>query len=311
MANPEHLAILDKGVEFWNKWRQGNNERVASSNPLDKVVLKILSDKIDLSNSDLSGKTLSNINFADVDLSGASLINTELNNADLSNANLSETILSGAKLIKAKIINTNLNKAIFIKNIGTYSFLAKLSGSNILSKHNNIPFSNSDTDLSGADLSGANLTNIKLSLIDRNEAILISLLTYLSLSALFIRSLSKASDKSILFIPIIIASIYIFMFLTLTLTFFIAIKSMGKRPNLSHLIKVILPMSHASIKNIFKQAFTRVLIMKNVRLGGCTLDKNTLKELLWSKGCKIGINGISLLSGYKSNKFNWLQILTS
>ena len=77
MANKEHLAILEQGVEVWNRWREEN----PGVEP-------------DLIKANLSGAILSEINFnkADLswaDISGANLIESSLNGGNLSWANLS------------------------------------------------------------------------------------------------------------------------------------------------------------------------------------------------------------------------------
>lgn len=41
MANPEHLKILEQGIEVWNAWRKSNDKEV-----------------VDLSQADLRGKDL-------------------------------------------------------------------------------------------------------------------------------------------------------------------------------------------------------------------------------------------------------------
>ncbi len=94
MANEEHLAILRKGVEAWNAWRE--------ENPLMKP---------DLSNAYLPKSYLPNAN-----LSYANLYCTDLSYADLSyaylpNANLSYADLSNANLSNAYLFNSNLSSA--------------------------------------------------------------------------------------------------------------------------------------------------------------------------------------------------------
>jgi hypothetical protein len=61
MANPEHLVMLKRGVEVWNRWRRVHVH-------------------------------------PEVDLSGADLSEADLNRADLGGANLSRANLSGASL---------------------------------------------------------------------------------------------------------------------------------------------------------------------------------------------------------------------
>jgi hypothetical protein len=76
VANPEHLALLQQGVDVWNAWRR-KGRSIAP---------------------DLSG----------ADLDGAILSGAILYEADLSGATLSGAILSGANLIRAQLVETNL-----------------------------------------------------------------------------------------------------------------------------------------------------------------------------------------------------------
>ena len=100
MANPEHLEILNKGVETWNKWREENQKVIP-----------------DLSNANLRGAKLrgaqlrdSNLcssDLRDADLYGAMLSNAELGGANLGCADLSQTNLRGANLRRASRLLKN------------------------------------------------------------------------------------------------------------------------------------------------------------------------------------------------------------
>jgi hypothetical protein len=81
MANKEHLEILKKGVEAWNRWRALNRQV-----------------QPDLTGADLRGTNLRGMNFR----------NTDLSSADLSRANL-----RGATLRKAILNRTNLQSTNF------------------------------------------------------------------------------------------------------------------------------------------------------------------------------------------------------
>jgi uncharacterized protein YjbI with pentapeptide repeats len=84
MADPEHLEILRRGVEAWNKW-SGEHEDVQPY----------------LIDASLSRE----------DLVGANLVGARLSGANLSNADLTAADLGGAKLIGACLIGTNLGGA--------------------------------------------------------------------------------------------------------------------------------------------------------------------------------------------------------
>jgi uncharacterized protein YjbI with pentapeptide repeats len=99
MANPEHLGILRRGVNEWNKWILKNDEVMPDFYSADLV-------GTDLTNIDLIG---GNLSFAD--LTGAKLIGARLNIANLKGANLTSADLTDAKLNGAHLTATNFNNA--------------------------------------------------------------------------------------------------------------------------------------------------------------------------------------------------------
>jgi uncharacterized protein YjbI with pentapeptide repeats len=76
MANPDHLDLLSKGVDSWNRWRS--------------VHLDLYPD-------------LSGANLTDAQLAGARLNIANLNDADLRGANLSGSLMAGAQLVGTKL----------------------------------------------------------------------------------------------------------------------------------------------------------------------------------------------------------------
>ncbi len=56
MANEKHVALLESGVENWNKWREENPD-----------------EKPDLEGADLGGANLKDVNLEDANLDGAKL----------------------------------------------------------------------------------------------------------------------------------------------------------------------------------------------------------------------------------------------
>ena len=94
MANEEHLKILKRGVEAWNKWR--------AKNPIIKV---------DLSGADLLREALYGANFGGANLSGISLGEGVLLRANLSKANLSKAELAGVNLTWANLSKADLTGA--------------------------------------------------------------------------------------------------------------------------------------------------------------------------------------------------------
>jgi len=96
MANPEHLAILKKGVVAWNEWRSKHPTMIQ-----------------DLSGAELQGANLSDANLFGTNLRGAKLVGARLSVADFRIANLTGADLCGvnldsANLDGAKLILTNL-----------------------------------------------------------------------------------------------------------------------------------------------------------------------------------------------------------
>jgi Pentapeptide repeats (8 copies) len=61
MANDEHVAILKKGADAWNRWRVENPDI-----------------RPDLTHADLSGANLKGVYLSDADLKGANLKGADL-----------------------------------------------------------------------------------------------------------------------------------------------------------------------------------------------------------------------------------------
>ena len=127
MADPDHLSIIEQGVEAWNTWRSANPD--ISPN---------------LQGADLSGAALTEANLRGTDLSEACLRGAELVRTDLRNAELREADLSSANLRRAWLEASRAHKAIF-RNASL--FRATLQ----------------DADLTGADLGWADLRSTNLS----------------------------------------------------------------------------------------------------------------------------------------------------
>ena len=105
MANEEHLAVLKRGVEAWNQWRQKNPEVRPD---LGRAKLA----RANLRGADLSGADLSGADLSGADLSGANLTWADLSRADLSGADLSGANLCfWADLSGANLSGANLRDA--------------------------------------------------------------------------------------------------------------------------------------------------------------------------------------------------------
>jgi hypothetical protein len=94
MANEEHLARLQQGVEAWNQWRVANRNI-----------------QLDLSGANLSGANLSGANLMKADLDDAVLREADLTRVDLDDAVLREADLTRADLTRADLTRADLGDA--------------------------------------------------------------------------------------------------------------------------------------------------------------------------------------------------------
>ncbi|GIW48432.1 MAG: hypothetical protein KatS3mg078_2309 [Deltaproteobacteria bacterium] len=141
MAKREHVEILTKGVDTWNKWRESNPE-----------------EKPDLIGANLSWTNLINANLREANLQRANLRGANLSLADLSKSNLSNTDLNSAKLNKTNLSEADLSWADL-----TYGMVNDANLVNACLRGTN--FTEADlraADLRGADLSWANLNMANL-----------------------------------------------------------------------------------------------------------------------------------------------------
>ena len=141
MANSEHVAKLQEGVEAWNAWRE--------QNPDIRPDLR----EACLYRADLVGAKLNRVDLRWAKLAEADLRKAELRRANLTGVNLRETYLNWVNLTGARLTGANLIQADFSG--------AGLAWTNLV-----------QADLSGADLSGVNLSGAKLDKADFSEAIL-------------------------------------------------------------------------------------------------------------------------------------------
>jgi TIR domain/Pentapeptide repeats (8 copies) len=123
MANPEHLQILEQGVEAWNQWREQNGDI-----------------RPDLSRANLSRANLFRANLRRTDLRRVNLIGANLDRANLGGAILGAANLGGAILREAILRRTDLRRA-------------HLDRANLDRAHLGA------ANLGGANLAGANLSH--------------------------------------------------------------------------------------------------------------------------------------------------------
>ncbi len=147
IPNKQHLAILNRGVVAWNRWRERNpkvNPELAGAKPIEH----------DLSQINLSGADLRGVDFRWTSLCNAKLIGADLREANLTSANLSSADLGGADLTKATLINAYFGRA-------------NLSEANL----NAAQIQNSNFD--SANLKSANFTSANLIRVDLKCAVLV------------------------------------------------------------------------------------------------------------------------------------------
>jgi len=104
MANPEHVALIERGSESWNQWRRDHPDIVPD---LRVAHLRHAS----LCEMDLSGAILSIAVLHSADLSGANLRGADLSSANLEKAVLCGADLQGADLRGAKFTGGDLRRA--------------------------------------------------------------------------------------------------------------------------------------------------------------------------------------------------------
>lgn len=201
MANSEHQAVLNQGVDAWNQWRKKNpyiqpnlseanlSESDLSGANLAKADIRLANfsesnlrnaiftftdaseavfEKADLSETDFRVANLERAELVKVNLSGANLSEAKLYRADLSRAELSRANLSMANLSWANLSSANLSEANLSKAILTNANLykAKLFKTNLCTAN----LSNAylmmaclhSANLFSANLSDANLTEADL-----------------------------------------------------------------------------------------------------------------------------------------------------
>jgi hypothetical protein len=149
MADPEHLRILKKGVEVFNKWREENpfiEPNLCGANLSEANLHRADLSEANLREADLSGADLRGVNFRGANFSEAILVMANLGFANLSGVDLRLADLSGADLRLADLEGANLRGAYLIGAdlSDAYLRLADLRGTDLRG-----------TDLMGADLWGA------------------------------------------------------------------------------------------------------------------------------------------------------------
>jgi hypothetical protein len=109
LPDDEHLRILKRDVETWNKWR-ASNPRVRPNLAGADLTLAKLTDA-DFTNVNLAGASLTRANLAGATLAGANLEHANLRVADLTGADLTGANLTGAGFTGASLGDANFTGA--------------------------------------------------------------------------------------------------------------------------------------------------------------------------------------------------------
>ena len=156
-----HEAVLKKGVEVWNEWRQRHPDLKPDLRRAILIHAKLAG--ADLSGADLQEAQLTGADLRKADIEGARLHKANLRRAQLADAyleqaDLSEADLSGADLRKAHMSVSNLHDAKLIK--------ARLAGASLVgSTLRNADLSQADLEgckVRGADARGATFFQARL-----------------------------------------------------------------------------------------------------------------------------------------------------
>ena len=136
MANDEHVAMLRKGVDAWNAWRDENpnvfpdlsrenltNAHLPRANLFGATLIEA-----NLTGADLSRARLIFANLIGAKLPGANLSGADLILTNLSDANLTDAILIGTILFRAKLTDANLTEARLHRTVFASTVLTKVKG---------------------------------------------------------------------------------------------------------------------------------------------------------------------------------------
>lgn len=152
MANPNHLKILEQGVEAWNKWREEN----------PKV-------RPELSGQSLEGLFLREVNFSEMKISKMNFYKTDLGKAIFENSELRECNFIGANLNGSNFRCSILSES----NFGLAGMSGAYLGGAFIYKTIFTGVDFSRTYLSGAALLEVDLSRTILSWTNFNRATIV------------------------------------------------------------------------------------------------------------------------------------------
>lgn len=144
MANPEHLKILEQGVDAWNEWSKKQSW-------LKDVIIGNVLFQNSTTGANFSGADLSNRSLMKANLFHAIFDDANISNSDFRDASLGEASFINASLVNANFMNADMRGVnLFGAKLRDADFrYADLSGSNLMG-----------CDLTGGNFQGANLSNV-------------------------------------------------------------------------------------------------------------------------------------------------------
>jgi uncharacterized protein YjbI with pentapeptide repeats len=184
MANPKHLAVISRGVDVFNRWRQNNpstNPDLGEADLFETDLRRANLYAANLREAGLHGVDLSEANLKEADLRGAHLVRANLGKAIMAKANLSRANLREASLRRANLRKADLSDAdLLLADLNQADLSeaklyqadlvwADLSGTNL--RKANLSLAHLiQADLSGAKLNGANLSAANLAAVNLTAA---------------------------------------------------------------------------------------------------------------------------------------------
>jgi uncharacterized protein YjbI with pentapeptide repeats len=183
VANPHHLAILERGVEAWNKWREENPgvmPNLKRANLMGVTLPKADLKGVDLFRADLTGTDLSGANLARAQLSDAKFTRAKMRGANLEEANLMGADLTETDLRKANLTRANLAAATLMNVFLTGADLTMVDLVGTIVVRSFFTRANlTKANLTGALFSGttfrdANFTAAKLPKVNLSGAVLVN-----------------------------------------------------------------------------------------------------------------------------------------
>lgn len=138
MANPNHLKILKRGVDAWNRWWENRLARKLDTQEEDSAEatsplgqLTISSSRLrradlrgaDLSHMDLAGINFSEVGLLDTDLTEANLVGAVMPGVRMAHCNLTGADLSNADLSGARIMASSMRVATLTRARLAHAFL--------------------------------------------------------------------------------------------------------------------------------------------------------------------------------------------